>query len=362
MAYPASIEKTLPFGAHPIGTANYKGGLPGRAAWRFTASFKFFEYHDAMTSARDVLTPDALAMLQEVARSGSFAAAARQLGLVPSALTYRVRQIEEALDVLLFDRSSRQAKMTEAGKELLREGARLLSEIDAVANRVRRVATGWEAQLTIAADGLISRATLFDLAQAFFELKPPTRLRIRDEILSGTLQALASGQADLAIGVLEDTAQNLTLSDLQMRPLGPIDFVFAVAPGHPLAKAKEPLSDQMIQPHRAIAVADTGVQGKGLTRNLLSGQEVFTVPTMQAKIEAQLRGLGCGFVPEPAVRAHLQAGRLIQKNLERPNHAARGAYAWRAHPQQGPGRALQWWLAQLASPITRQALAENFAE
>ena len=344
MAYPASIEKTLPFGAHPIGTANYKGGLPGRAAWRFTASFKFFEYHDAMTSARDVLTPDALAMLQEVARSGSFAAAARQLGLVPSALTYR------------------QAKMTEAGKELLREGARLLSEIDAVANRVRRVATGWEAQLTIAADGLISRATLFDLAQAFFELKPPTRLRIRDEILSGTLQALASGQADLAIGVLEDTAQNLTLSDLQMRPLGPIDFVFAVAPGHPLAKAKEPLSDQMIQPHRAIAVADTGVQGKGLTRNLLSGQEVFTVPTMQAKIEAQLRGLGCGFVPEPAVRAHLQAGRLIQKNLERPNHAARGAYAWRAHPQQGPGRALQWWLAQLASPITRQALAENFAE
>ena len=264
-----------------------------------------------MTSARNVLTPDALAMLQEVARSGSFAAAARQLGLVPSALTYRVRQIEEALDVLLFDRSSRQAKMTEAGKELLREGARLLSEIDAVANRVRRVATGWEAQLTIAADGLISRATLFDLAQAFFELKPPTRLRIRDEILSGTLQALG---------------------------------------------------DQMIQPHRAIAVADTGVQGKGLTRNLLSGQEVFTVPTMQAKIEAQLRGLGCGFVPEPAVRAHLQAGRLIQKNLERPNHAARGAYAWRAHPQQGPGRALQWWLAQLASPITRQALAENFAE
>jgi molybdenum-dependent DNA-binding transcriptional regulator ModE len=57
-------------------------------------------------SPRDVLTPDALAMLQRIAEAGSFAAAARTAGMVPSALTYRVRQIEDALDVLLFDRSS----------------------------------------------------------------------------------------------------------------------------------------------------------------------------------------------------------------------------------------------------------------
>ena len=65
-----------------------------------------------MQTARDVLTPDALAMLQTIAATGSFAAAARDLGLVPSALTYRVRQIEDALDVLLYDRSSRQARLT----------------------------------------------------------------------------------------------------------------------------------------------------------------------------------------------------------------------------------------------------------
>jgi DNA-binding transcriptional LysR family regulator len=88
-------------------------------------------------------------MMDTIARTGSFAAAARELGKVPSALTYSVRQLEEALDVLLFDRRSRQAQLTAAGEELLEEGRRLLSEIDAVANRVRRVATGWEGQLTI---------------------------------------------------------------------------------------------------------------------------------------------------------------------------------------------------------------------
>ena len=112
-----------------------------------------------------------------------------------------MRQIEDALDVLLFDRSSRQAKLTEAGHELLREGNRLLLEIDAIANRVKRVATGWESQLTIAVDTVISRATVMELCDGFFSLAPPTRIRLRDETLSGTLEALTSGQADLAIGV-----------------------------------------------------------------------------------------------------------------------------------------------------------------
>ena len=83
---------------------------------------------------RDVLTPQALGLMDAVHRTGSMAAAAREMGLVPSAVTYRIRQLEDALDVLLFDRSSRQAKLTEAGKELLREGNRLLLELDQLAN------------------------------------------------------------------------------------------------------------------------------------------------------------------------------------------------------------------------------------
>src|SRR3954468_17072915 len=134
------------------------------------ASFKKTEEpstpNSSMPTPREVLTPDALSLLQAVAHAGSFAAAARELGLVPSAVTYRIRQIEDALDVLLFDRSSRQARLTDAGTELLREGGRLLQEIDAVVNRVKRVATGWESQLTIAVDTVISCATVMELAQA----------------------------------------------------------------------------------------------------------------------------------------------------------------------------------------------------
>ena len=130
-----------------------------------------------MSAARSALTPDALAMMDAIARSGSFAAAARQLGKVPSALTYSVRQLEDALDVLLFDRRSRQATLTAAGQELLDEGRRLLEQIEAVANRVKRVATGWETQLTIAVDDVISRTTLLELCESF----TPARRRSRAE-------------------------------------------------------------------------------------------------------------------------------------------------------------------------------------
>ena len=307
-------------------------------------------------SARDVLTPEALAMLQAIAESGSFAAAARALGLVPSALTYRVRQIEDALDVLLYDRSSRQAKLTEAGGELLREGARLLAEIDAVANRVKRVATGWESQLTIAVDSIISKITVMELCEAFFALNPPTRIKLRDEALSGTLQTLTTGQADLALGVAVEPG---ITSGIQNKVLGNLKFVYAVAPHHPLANSPEPLKDELILRHRAVAVADTVQRGNGLTFGLLSGQDVLTVASMQAKLDAQLRGLGGGFVPESMARVFIEAGRLVVKRVERPERLVRVGYAWRGATKAGQGRALQWWVQQLESPTTRTALLER---
>ncbi|HAU56754.1 MAG TPA: LysR family transcriptional regulator [Comamonadaceae bacterium] len=308
-----------------------------------------------MQNTRDVLTPENLAMLQVIAESGSFAAAARQLGLVPSALTYRVRQIEDALDVLLFDRSARQARPTEAGVELLREGARLLRDVDAVAHRVRRVATGWEPQLTLSVDGVVSPHTMLELVEAFYALAPPTRLKLRNGIMNGTLEALTSGRADLAIGV---SVAGTNVAGLQQELLGDLLFIYVVAPHHPLATAPEPITDATLLEHRAVAVADSAQRG-GLTMGLLGGQDVLTVDTMQAKVQVQLRGLGGGFLPEPMVRPYVEAGHLVVRKVARPARSIRMHYAWGGPGFTAPGRALQWWLSQLQSPTTRRALLEN---
>ncbi len=315
-----------------------------------------------MTSPRDVLTPDSLAMLHAIEKAGSFAAAARTIGVVPSALTYRVRQIEEALDVLLFDRSSRRAILTAAGHELMREGERLLADMDAIANRVKRVATGWESQFTIAVDGIIDRTTVMELCEAFLALNAPTRLKLRDETLTGTLEALTSGQADLALGVGGVPSDGSASIGIHSQLLGSVRFVFAVAPHHPLAQAPQPLSDALIGQHRAVAVADSVQRGAGMTIGLLPGQDVFTVPNMHSKIEAQVRGLGVGFVPELTTQPLVDAGRLQVCQVERPPRVSQVSYAWRipngSEGERG-GRALQWWLKQLKRPATRSALLVN---
>src|SRR5512147_2259613 len=329
-----------------------------------------------MPDRRNVLTPEALAMMDTIARTGSFAAAARELGKVPSALTYNVRQLEDALDVLLFDRSSRQAQLTAAGEELLNEGRRLLAEMDAVANRVRRVATGWETELTVAVDGVVSQLTMFELCEAFYALNPQgvagdgrggpgTRLRLRSEVLAGTWEALLSGHADLAIGV-GIAGQVPPPAGIETEPLGELPFVFVVAPHHPLASASDPISDAELLRQRAVAVADSAHRMSPITVNLLPGQDVLTVHSTEAKIEAIVRCMGCGFVPEPMARCHIDAGRLVVKPVARSRTDPALHYAWRC--PVGPkghrvplGLALQWWLGQLQSPATRKALLERHA-
>ncbi|MCU0764323.1 MAG: LysR family transcriptional regulator [Hydrogenophaga sp.] len=310
----------------------------------------------ASTTPRAALSPENLGLLEAVARLGSMAAAARELGMVPSALTYRIRQVEDALDVLLFDRSARRAVLTPAGAELLRSGEYLLNELDAVARRVRRVATGWEPELTLAADAVVSRTTLFELCEAFYAEQAPTRIRIRAETLSGTLESLVRGQADIALGV----ANELSLPDIQTAPLGSMTFVFAVAPHHALAGISHSLCDEERAQYRAVAVADSTQRGSGVTHNLIPGQDVLTVPTMQHKLEAQLRGLGAGFLPLPLAQPYINAGRLIVKAVERPTRTIRMAYAWR-QPRNASdtGRALRWWLDRLQHPTTRSALLNN---
>ncbi len=321
-----------------------------------------------LADRRSVLTPDALALVDAIARTGSFAGAARELGKVPSALTYSVRQLEEALDVLLFDRSARHAVLTAAGQELLVEGRRLLMEIDAVANRVKRIATGWEAELTIAVDDAVARPALYDLIAAFQsqridrieggaidERGPPTRLRFRTEVLSGTWEALVSGQADLAIG----TSSQPPGSSVACEVMGDQAWVFVVAPQHPLARADAPLSATQIAEHRIVTVADTARQLAPLTLGVVPGQDVLTLPSLGSKLQAQLRGLGCGWLPESMVRESVARGLLVIKDTYDSRRATLH-YAWRTSGQP-PAKALSWWLGQLKSETTRRALLEQHA-
>lgn len=290
------------------------------------------------------LSLDALTVLDAIDRRGSFAAAAEELHRVPSAVTYSVQKLEDDLGILIFDRSGHRAQLTEAGRELLREGRRLLAAAQELEARAKRVATGFEVELRIAVEEVIAVERLFPLFNEFYASQCGTRLRILSEVLSGTWDALVSGRADLAIGA---SGYGPPGGGYTTRPLGNLPFVFAIAPDHPLAALPEPLTPEQIMQYRAVAAADSSRTLPTRTSGLISGQDVFTVSTMRAKIAAHVAGLGVGYIPANLAAGEIEAGRLIARRVVETPTEAQLLIAWRtAHK----GNALQWFLEKFENP------------
>lgn len=298
------------------------------------------------------LTLDALAVLDAIDRKGSFAAAAEELYRVPSAITYTVQKLEQDLGVTVFDRGGHRARLTPAGQKLLGEGRRLLSLAEQLERAVKRVATGWEAELSIAVNDIIPLERLYPLLEDFYQEEHGTRLRITNEVLGGVWDALVSGRVDLAIGAPVEGPPG---GGYASRPMGFMTFVFVVAPQHPLADILEPLADETISQYRAVATADSSRNLPPRTSALFSGQDVLTVPNMEAKCEAHRRGLGVGYVPRHLVQEDLTSGRLIAKAVAGDIPIPRLSVAWRT---ARVGKALKWFLRRLEEPELLQEIMD----
>jgi len=296
------------------------------------------------------LSLEALEMMDAIERRGSFAAAAEELHRVPSAITYSVRQIEEALDVQLFDRRGHRAVLTEAGRELLVEGRRLVRAAEDLECRVRQVAKGWEAELRLAVDTMVAVEKLFGMVEAFYAENSGTRVRISHEVLAGTWDALASGRADLAIGAAGDAPAG---RNYPTRALGSVEMAFVAAPSHALASEPEPLTDAAILAHRAVGIADTSRTLPVRTVGLLSGQDVLTVPSLEAKTAAHVAGLGVGFLPRAIAEREAAAGRLRIFEVENPRAPVEVLIAWRPG---STGKALRWFTSRLQDPAVAASL------
>src|SRR5258708_22634438 len=145
------------------------------------------------------LSLESMQVLDAIDRKGSFAGVAEDLHRVPSAITYSIRQLEESLGIEVFDRTGHRAVLTAAGRELLAEGRRLLRAAADLQCRVQQVAKGWESELRIAVDTIVSLDRLFGFAGDVYEQRTRTRLRLSHEVLGGPWESPASGRAHFPI-------------------------------------------------------------------------------------------------------------------------------------------------------------------
>ncbi len=292
---------------------------------------------------------DALQVLDAIDRRGSFAGAAKALHRVPSTISYTVATLEEGLGVTLFERLGPRVVPTDAGRELLREGRHLLKAAQDLEHRVRRVATGWETEFAIGLDSVFPPIALFDDIEAFHAVAPGTRLRVAQDVMSGTWEALLDERVDLVVAAGEGPSGGGYAST----PIGHLAFVFAVAPTHPLAAIDRALRKDDLQPHRAVVVADSARRLLARTVGLLHGQDTLTVPDMATKYRCQVAGLGFGFLPVALARPAIEAGLLVVRDVDEPRAPEAFHLAWRS---QESGAALAWWRARFGDDAVRERL------
>lgn len=286
------------------------------------------------------LSLESLEVLDAIARKGSFAAAAESLFRVPSAVTYTVRNLEENLGVALFDRTGHRAELTEAGVELLREGRRLLNAANELESRVKRISNGVETELNLAISDLFNITAIFPVLKRFYAQKFGTRLRIMPEVYGGSWDALITGRADISIGAPGEGPPG---GGYSIAAIGILRFHYAVAVEHPLADMPEPLQNQDILQYRSISAADTSRNLVPRTSGILTGQDVLTVPDMRTKLQAQIAGLGVGYLPKALAEEYAATGHLVIKEVAEPKPEATTYFAWRGKG----GKAQQWLLKEL---------------
>ncbi|OXY80416.1 LysR family transcriptional regulator [Oceanimonas doudoroffii] len=291
-------------------------------------------------SREKALTLDALRVLDAIDRRGSFAAAADELGKVPSALSYTIQKLEDELDLTLFDRSGHRTRFTPVGRLLLDQGRQLLQASGQLVESARALERGWETSLTLAVDGVLPSQRLFPLIEALSR-QSDTDIRLSQEILAGSWEALESGRADLIIAPLQEEMP-LT-PGIKHSFLYRESFVYVAHPEHPIHRETIPVSAEVLQGYRAIAVADTARNKPPLTYHLFNKQSRLTVSTMQDKISALRAGLGISTLPGAWLNELLERGELKPIEGVAP-YSTDVVLAWR---RDAMGKAKSWLIRQI---------------
>jgi DNA-binding transcriptional LysR family regulator len=165
-----------------------------------------------------------------IADRGSFHAAAAHLGLSQTALSHRIRKLEELLGVKLLARTTRQVALTPAGVELLPKARRLIEDMTAAFDGLRRQASGSRERIAIGCLPTVAAMCLPPALARFRDGFPQTTVKVHDNSATEIADRVQSGEAVFGITIV--TANRW---DLDVQPLAREPFVLVCRKDMPLA-------------------------------------------------------------------------------------------------------------------------------
>jgi len=175
-----------------------------------------------------------------VAEELNFSRAAERLHMAQPPLSVAIRQLEQELGTRLLTRTTRDVRLTEAGRVFLAGARATLAELDRSVGEARRAASGETGRLRVAFSWGARFVTLPQLGQAFRSVYPDVELLTEEMWNSRMSSALRSGLIDLAVSLCPEVSAELAYETIRSERL-----VALVSDGHPLADEGEIALDEL---------------------------------------------------------------------------------------------------------------------
>jgi DNA-binding transcriptional LysR family regulator len=167
-----------------------------------------------------------------IVESGSFGLAAERLHLTQTAISHRMRKLEDGLGVQLVVRTSRGISLTQAGETLLPRARAALRQLEESCEVVRRHGEDAPRWVSFACLPTLAAGIAAPLLQRARELLPDVPVRVFDSSPTEIVELVQSGTAAFGLSVARSPASGLASEAIAREP-----FVLACPKGHPLARA-----------------------------------------------------------------------------------------------------------------------------
>src|SRR5271165_5948301 len=252
--------------------------------------------------------------LQAIAAAGSLVQAAATLNMTPAALTARVKGLEEAVALKLFDRTSAGMRLTSAGKAALEASLGVQRAMRHFADAMRAISNGDGGRLSV---GAVSTAKYFAprLIAAFVGSRPKLDLRFQIGNRDATIESLRSDEVEIALSGRppRDIA-------VEKFPLGPHPYVLIAPPEHRFAGAKRLTRADLAG--EAFLFREIGSGTRSLFDDFIGDIRIKAV-RMSMELgsnetikQAVMAGIGIALISAHTVAAEVESGRLVRLDVE----------------------------------------------
>ncbi len=230
-----------------------------------------------------------------VAQTGQFTLAAQKMHVTQSALSTLIKELENAVQVKLFDRHTRMVALTEAGTGFYRKAENILASLESAVSDMHDLASLHTGRVRIVASTVISSGLLSTTFKLFKEIHPEVQFTLHDVAEEDIMSTVLSGNVDFGIGTSNELEQGLHEDHL-------FDdrFIALCRRDHPLAQ-RETVSwgDLRGLPFIALAakspirkLIDKALSAHGLSLNIVN--EVSFATTVLSLVRA---GIGISVLP-----------------------------------------------------------------